>query len=108
EMLAAMAGGVTSLVCPPDTEPVLDEPGLVEMLKFRAKNLQQAHVYPLGALTVGLKGEVITEMAELTEAGCIGFAQAEFPITDTQVMLHAFQYANTFDFTVWLRPQDPY
>ena len=52
EMAAAVAGGVTTLVCPPDTDPVLDEPGLVEMLKFRARNLHQANVHPLGALTV--------------------------------------------------------
>jgi dihydroorotase len=69
EMQAALQGGVTSLVCPPDTDPVLDEPGLVEMLKYRAEKLHQAHVYPLGALTVGLKGKALTEMAELTEAG---------------------------------------
>ncbi|AMO98684.1 dihydroorotase, multifunctional complex type domain protein [Collimonas arenae] len=108
EMQAAMQGGVTSLVCPPDTDPVLDEPGLVEMLKHRAKGLNQAHVYPLGALTVGLKGKELTEMAELTDAGCIGFAQAEEPILDTTVLLRALQYARTFDYTVWLRPQDPY
>ncbi|WP_076593406.1 dihydroorotase [Herminiimonas arsenitoxidans] len=106
EMQAAMQGGVTSLVCPPDTDPVLDEPGLVEMLKHRAKSLNQAHVYPLGALTVGLKGESLTEMAELTDAGCIGFSQADHPILDTTVLLRAMQYAKTFDFTVWLRPQD--
>lgn len=108
EMQAAMQGGVTSLVCPPDTEPVLDEPGLVEMLKHRARSLNQAHVYPLGALTVGLKGEALTEMAELTEAGCIGFSQAEKPILDTTVLLRALQYAKTFGYTVWLRPQDPH
>lgn len=108
EMQAAMQGGVTSLVCPPDTDPVLDEPGLVEMLKHRAKNLNQAHVYPLGALTVGLKGQALTEMAELTEAGCVGFAQAEHPILDSTVLLSALQYAQTFDYTVWLRPQDPH
>ncbi|SDX50920.1 dihydroorotase [Collimonas sp. OK242] len=108
EMQAAMQGGVTSLVCPPDTDPVLDEPGLVEMLKHRAKSLNQAHVYPLGALTVGLKGKELTEMAELTDAGCIGFAQAEEPILDTTVLLRALQYARTFDYTVWLRPQDPH
>ena len=108
EMQAAMQGGVTSLVCPPDTDPVLDEPGLVEMLKYRAKNLNQAHVYPLGALTVGLKGEALTEMAELTEAGCIAFSQAEKPILDTTVLLRAMQYAQTFGYTVWLRPQDPH
>ncbi|MBV8122489.1 MAG: dihydroorotase, partial [Paucibacter sp.] len=89
EMQAAMQGGVTSLVCPPDTDPVLDEPGLVEMLKHRAKGLNQAHVHPLGALTVGLKGQALTEMAELTESGCIGFAQAEEPIQDTNVLLRA-------------------
>lgn len=108
EMRAAMQGGVTSLVCPPDTDPVLDEPGLVEMLKQRAHTLNQAHVYPLGALTVGLKGKALTEMAELTEAGCIGFSQAEDPIGDTTVLLRALQYAKTFGYTVWLRPQDPH
>lgn len=108
EMAAAVAGGVTSLVCPPDTDPVLDEPGLVEMLKFRARNLHQAHVYPLGALTVGLKGQTITEMVELTEAGCIGFTQADAPVADTQVLLRALQYASTYGYAVWLRPVDAF
>ncbi|SAK93963.1 dihydroorotase [Caballeronia arationis] len=108
EMAAAISGGVTSLVCPPDTDPVLDEPGLVEMLKFRAQKLHQAHVYPLGALTVGLKGQSITEMVELTEAGCIGFSQADNPIVDTRTLLRALQYATTYGYTVWLRPQDAY
>ncbi|MEX3555382.1 MAG: dihydroorotase [Burkholderia gladioli] len=108
EMAAAVAGGVTSLVCQPDTDPVLDEPGLVEMLKFRASKLHQVHVYPLGALTVGLKGEVITEMVELTESGCIGFTQANVPIRDTQVLLRALQYASTYGYTVWLRPVDAF
>lgn len=106
EMRAAVQGGVTTLVCPPDTDPVLDEPGLVEMLKHRARNLDLANVHPLGALTMGLRGEALTEMAELTEAGCIGFAQAEVPILDTNVLLRALQYAKTFGYTVWLRPQD--
>ncbi|TCS36856.1 dihydroorotase [Paucimonas lemoignei] len=108
EMQAAVQGGVTSLICPPDTDPVLDEPGLVEMLKHRARLLNQANVYPLGALTMDLKGEALTEMAELTEAGCIGFSQAEKPILDTTVLLRALQYAQTFGYTVWLRPQDPH
>ena len=106
EMAAAVAGGVTSLVCPPDTDPVLDEPGLVEMLRFRAENLHQARVLPLGALTVGLKGEVLTEMGQLTAAGCVGFSQAEVPIPSTQVLQRALQYASTYGFTVWLRPQE--
>ena len=107
EMEAAIAGGVTSLACPPDTDPPLDEPGLVEMLKFRAKNLNQARVYPVGALTQGLKGERLTEMAELVDAGCVAFSQADAPFANTQVFYHALQYAATFGFPVWLRPQDP-
>ncbi|MGH8761294.1 MAG: dihydroorotase [Burkholderiales bacterium] len=106
EMAAAVAGGVTSLACPPDTDPPLDEPGLVEMLKHRARSLNQAHVYPLGALTLGLKGQRITEMAELVDAGCVAFSQADVPLDDNQVMLRAMQYATTFGYSVWLRPSD--
>ena len=106
ELAAAVAGGVTSLVCPPDTDPVLDEPGLVEMLKFRAEKLHQSRVFPLGALTRALKGEALTEMVELTEAGCVGFSQAEVPLANTQVLMRALQYAATFGYTVWLRPQE--
>ena len=108
EMAAAVAGGVTSLVCLPDTDPVLDEPGLVEMLRFRAEKLNQARVYPLGALTRNLAGEALTEMAELTDAGCVAFSQAEVPLANTQVLQRALQYASTFDYPVWLRPQDFY
>jgi dihydroorotase len=106
ELAAAAAGGVTSLVCPPDTDPALDEPGLVEMLKFRARKLSRCRLFPLGALTRGLQGEALTEMAELTEAGCVGFSQAEVALTDTLVLQRALQYAATFGYTVWLRPQD--
>jgi dihydroorotase len=97
---------VTSLVCPPDTDPPLDEPGLVQMLKSRARGVGAARVHPLGALTVGLKGERLTEMVTLREAGCIGFSQADAPIVDLQVLYRAMQYATTFGLTVWLRPQD--
>jgi dihydroorotase len=106
ELAAAAAGGVTSLVCPPDTDPVLDEPGLVEMLRHRAERLQLSRVLPLGALTRGLKGEVLTEMGQLTAAGCVGFSQAEVAIPNTQVLQRALQYASTFAYSVWLRPQE--
>jgi dihydroorotase len=106
ELAAAAAGGVTSLVCPPDTDPVLDEPGLVEMLKFRARKLSRCRLFPLGALTRGLQGQALTEMAELTEAGCVGFSQVDRPVADTLVLLRALQYAATFGYTVWLRPLD--
>ena len=108
ELHAAVAGGVTSLACLPDTDPPLDEPGLVEMLKHRARQLNLAHVYPLGALTAKLAGERLTEMAELTDAGCVGFSQADVGLVDTQVLYRALQYAATFGFKVWLRPQDPF
>ncbi len=108
EMHAAVAGGITSLACPPDTDPPLDEPGLVEMLKHRARNLNQAHVYPVGALTTALKGLELTEMAELVDAGCMAFSQADAPLVDTRVLLRAMQYAATFGFGVWLRPQDSF
>lgn len=108
EMLAAAAGGVTSLVCPPDTDPALDEPGLVEMLKYRAKSLNLARVYPLGALTQQLAAERLTEMAVLHQAGCVAFSQADKPLVDTLLLVRALQYAATFNFPVWLRPQDPF
>ncbi len=106
EIGAALAGGVTSLSCPPDTDPPLDEPGLVEMLKHRARLLDGARVYPIGALTIGLRGEVLTEMAELTEAGCVGFGLPGPLMANTQTLYHAMQYASSFGLTVWLRPQD--
>jgi dihydroorotase len=106
ELQAAAAGGVTSLVCLPDTDPVLDEPGLVEMLKFRARKLSRCRLFPLGALTRKLEGHTLTEMVELTEAGCVGFSQVDVAVADTMVLMRAMQYAATHGFTVWLRPQD--
>ncbi len=108
EMAAAAAGGVTRLVCPPDTDPPLDEPGLVEMLKHRARQPGFAHVHPLGALTVGLAGQRLTEMVELVEAGCIALGQAATSIVDTQVLMRAMQYAATFGYSVWLQALDPH
>jgi len=106
EMDAAVAGGVTSLACPPDTDPPLDEPGLVDMLRRRAKALSRARVYPVGALTVKLAGKQLTEMAELAESGCVAFSQGNAPVADTQLLWRALQYAATFGFPVWLRAED--
>jgi dihydroorotase len=106
EMDAAVAGGVTSLACPPDTDPPLDEPGLVDMLRRRALSLGRSRVYPIGALTTRLEGRSLTEMAELAEAGCVAFSQANVPLADTQVLWRALQYAATFGFPVWLRAED--
>lgn len=108
ELQAAVAGGVTSLACPPDTDPVLDEPGLVEMLKHRAKQQGLAHVYPLGAMTRQLEGKALSEMNELTAAGCVGFSQANIAVTDTQVLWRAMEYAATFGFTLFLHAEEPF
>ena len=106
EMRAAVAGGVTTLACPPDTDPPLDEPGLVEMLTRRAASLDTARVHPLGALTVGLKGQRLAEMAELTQAGCVGFSQGHAALPANDTLLNAFKYAATLGYTVWLRAED--
>lgn len=108
ERAAAAAGGVTTLVCPPDTTPVLDEAGLVEMLHYRTQLQGGPRVLPLGALTRALAGEVLAPMQQLADAGCVGFSQAEVPLGNTQVMQRALQYASTFGYSVWLRPQELY
>ena len=106
ERAAAAAGGVTTLVCPPDTKPVLDEAGLVEMLHYRTQIQGGPRVLPLGALTRALAGEVLSPMQQLADAGCVGFGQAEVPLVNTQVTQRALQYASTFGYSVWLRPQE--
>lgn len=109
ELAAAVAGGVTSLACPPDTRPSLDEPGLVERLVRRAADAGLTRVLPVGALTAGLKGEALAELGSLARAGCIAFSQgSNAPIVDTQVLLRAMQYATTFGYTLHLQPQDSY
>ncbi|MRD72191.1 dihydroorotase [Rhodocyclus tenuis] len=106
ELAAAVAGGVTSLACPPDTSPPLDEPGLVERLVRRSAAAGLARVYPIGALTTQLAGERLAEMHTLNRAGCIGFSQAKKPIPDRLVLLRAMQYATTFGYAIRLQPQD--
>jgi dihydroorotase len=106
EAAAAVAGGITSLACPPDTDPPLDEPGLVEMLKHRARSLDMVQVYPIGALTLALRSEKLTEMSELASAGCVAFSQGDAPLPNPQVLLRCLQYAATIGYPVWLRPQE--
>jgi dihydroorotase len=108
ELAAAVAGGVTSLACPPDSKPPLDEPGLVERLVRRSDTVGLARVYPIGALTQQLAGERLAEMNGLARSGCIAFSQAKRAIVDTQLLLRAMQYAATFGYAVRLRPQDDF
>ena len=106
ELAAAVAGGVTSVVVPPDAVPPLDEPELADRLIHRAKEIGKARVLPLGALTAGLQGERLAELAGLKKAGCIAFSQAKVPVVDTEALLRAMEYAATFGFSVWLQAQD--
>jgi len=106
ELSAAIAGGITSVCVPPDTNPVIDTPAMVHMVRQRGRRIQKARVYPLGALTVGLAGEQLTDMAALRDAGCTAVSNADHIIDNTLVMRRAMQYASTFDLTVFLTPLD--
>jgi len=106
ELAAAVAGGVTSVVVPPDADPPLDEPELADRLVHRGEEIGKARILPLGALTLGLNGERLAELAGLKKAGCVAFSQANKPVVDTEALLRAMEYAGTFGFAVWLQPQD--
>lgn len=106
ELAAAVAGGVTSVVVPPDADPPLDEPELADRLVHRGAEIGKARVLPLGALTLGLNGERLAELAGLKKAGCVAFSQANRTIVDTEALLRAMEYAATFGFAIWLQPQD--
>lgn len=106
ELLAAVASGITTLACPPDTQAPLDEPGLAERLIECSAAHGLARVLPVGALTQGLAGEKLAELAVLAQAGCIAFSHGKQTIADTQLLLHALQYASTFGYTILLHAQD--
>lgn len=106
ELQAAVAGGITTACCPPDTAPPLDEPGLVATLRQRADEIRLAHVLPIGALTAGLAGEKLAELLALKAVGCIAFSQALAPFADLRTVRQAMQYAATFDLPLWLQAQD--
>ena len=108
ESAAAVGGGITRLVYPPDTLPVVDTPAMARMIQDRAQSSDLARIHPLGALTVGLEGEKLTDMAMLMDAGCIGVSNAGKPVLNTLVMRRAMQYASTYDITVFLTPKDPW
>ena len=108
ETRAAAANGITTLLIPPDTDPVIDEPAVVELIRRRSEAAGQARVYTLGALSHGLQGEQLAEIAALKEAGCVGVSNALHPISNTLVLRRCLEYAATFDLTVFLNPVDPW
>lgn len=107
ELRAALAGGVTTLAMPPDADTPQDEPAKVEAL-LREAPPGHGRVLPIGALTVGLRGETLAEMRLLAQAGCLAFSQGESGIADTRVLWGAMRYAAGLGLALWLRPQDPW
>ncbi len=108
ETQAAVKGGITTIVCPPDTKPVIDTPAMAQMVQQRAWQTGRTFIHPLGALTQGLKGEALTDMWALANAGCVGVSNALNPVMNSLVMRRAMQYASTFDIPIFLHPQDPW
>ncbi|OGI47169.1 MAG: dihydroorotase [Candidatus Muproteobacteria bacterium RBG_16_65_34] len=108
EVQAAVAAGITTLCCPPDTNPVIDTPAMAQMIQHRAWRFGLAFIHPLGALTKGLAGMELTDMRALNDAGCVGLTNALAPVTDTLVMRRALEYAASFDLTVFLHSEDPW
>jgi dihydroorotase len=108
ETAAAAAAGITTLVCPPDTSPVIDTPAVANLIQQRARAAGKARVLTLGALTQGLEGSQLSEMGALKAAGCVGMSNARRPIANTLVMRRALEYAATHDLTVFLHAEDPW
>ncbi len=106
ESKAAAAGGITHIVCPPDTKPVIDTPAVANLIREKAYQSGYAHVLPLGAMTSGLDGDMLSEMHALQEAGCVGVTQLRRPIKNTKVLLRCLEYAATFNITVFFQSED--
>jgi dihydroorotase len=108
ESLAAVAGGVTTVCCPPDTQPVIDTPAVVELIHRRAAAAGRVRVHAIGALTHGLQGERLAEMHALRSAGCVGVGNALRPQSDSEVLRRAMEYAAGCGLTVFLHAEDQY
>lgn len=106
ETRAAAAAGITTLCCPPDTDPVTDTPAVVELIRSRAQQAGFARVIPLGALTKALAGAELAEMAALQQAGCAGLTNLRQPIINSLVMRRIMEYAATHNITLFLHPAD--
>jgi dihydroorotase len=108
ETAAAAAGGVTTLCVPPDTDPVIDNPAVVELIEDRAKKSARAMVLTVGAMTQNLGSELLAEMARLKAAGCVGFSNGLSAIKNSVIQQRAMAYAATLDMTLFLNAADPW
>ena len=104
---AAAAGGVTTIVCQPDTSPVIDDPAIVDFVLRRARDTAIVHVQPMAALTKGLRGEEMAEIGLLKAAGAIAFTDGAKSVTNAQVMRRALTYARDFDALIVHHTEDP-
>ena len=105
---AAAAGGVTSMVLQPDTDPTIDDPAMVDFILRRARDIELVHVYAAGAATKGCEGLRLAELGLMREAGAIYFTDVDRPIVDSKVMGRVLRYAKAFGARVAHRPADPY
>lgn len=108
ESAAATASGITSICCPPDTLPVVDTPAVAELIQQHAGAVDTLQVYPLAAMTVGLRGERLSEMTALRRAGCVGVSNAGAPVSSTEILGNAMEYAHSCNMTVFIEPEDYY
>lgn len=108
ELRAALRGGITTVCIQPDTVPVIDTPAMAHMACDSVQQYDSVRIVPLGALTMGLEGQSLTNMASLKAAGCVGVSNARKAIHNTLLMRRAMQYAATFDLTVFIYSQDPW
>lgn len=106
ETKAAAAGGITSVCCPPDTLPVNDSQAVTELIQRRARQAATAFVMPIGALTIDLKGERLSAIYSLKQAGCVALSQANTPIQSALTLKNALEYTSTQDMVVMLRCED--
>jgi dihydroorotase len=106
ETLAAAKGGITTLCCPPDTNPVADTTAVANLIIRSAKHAANARVLPIGAITQNLEGSKLSEMAALTQAGCVAVSNGDIQLASTLVERRAMEYASTFNIPVILRPED--
>ncbi len=106
ETAAAARAGITTLCCPPDTDPVIDTPAVARLIMQRAESSAHARVRPLGALTRGLDGQRLCEMAALAEAGCCGVSNGRRPMANLLILRRAMEYAATYGLTAFIHPEE--
>lgn len=106
ETLAAAHSGITTLCTPPDTNPIIDTPAVVDLIQHRVANVGKCKVFTLGALTIGLQGKQLSEIAQLKQSGCVGVTNAHSYVSNARIMRHAMEYVSSLDMTLFIHPED--